>query len=336
MISPIAASAQTVITYNDYSLSAALSQSNFPGYTMPATMTVSLVNFYTAPLQANRVKIKVTMPNNMHFNLSSYTPPAGWTASYQPNGASFYENIAVLIPTVDVPVGGIPAATNFNIPVIAAGPVNNGTYIFELLANTPPLTYTIQQPPTLPYGNVTVADNPLPVKFETVSATAEGCKVTVKWSTSVEKNSQYFEIERSQNGTDFKAIGRTDGAGNSFELKQYQYVDQSPEANHNFYRVRQVDFDGKSEVSPVVNVKVDCKVSGINIYPNPAKEVINVSGLSNKSTIEIYNALGQKVASKSAHNTVEAVSLAGLADGTYSIQVVSGGEVIYTNKVVKK
>src|SRR5690606_25617275 len=110
-----------------------------------------------------------------------------------------------------------------------------------------------------------------------------------KWTTAMEVNNKVFQIERSANGKAFEAIGEVKGAGNSNQPLKYAFVDKDPLNGHNFYRVRQIDFDGKSKYSSVEQAQVNCYESNIRVYPNPTERVAYVSGLTDQTTVEVYD-----------------------------------------------
>jgi hypothetical protein len=322
--------AQTQVTgaNGQITLNASLDSSSYSGFVSNGTFTMTFAynNSSVPVLEAGKFRILAILPPNLHFS-PSYTPPAGWNYELlSPSDARF-------TPTANVTNVFGQNAWQFQVPVTTVGAINNESFTAYLQPVGPWYSFVNV---TNPEGTVSVQNVPLPVVFKDVTATAEGCKVVLNWKTAIEKNNSHFVIERSNNSTSYTAIGRTNGAGTSYELNSYTYVDEKPAANHNFYRIRQVDFDGASTTSEVVNAKVNCDNTGISIYPNPANNAVYVKGLTDKSTIEVYNVVGQKVVSKIAENTLEAVNLSGLAEGVYQVQVVTAGEIVYSTKLIKK
>ena len=96
--------------------------------------------------------------------------------------------------------------------------------------------------------------SPLPVELSEFIA-ERGVKVNnIMWTTVSERNSDYFIVERSSNGADWEAIGRAEAAGNSTSSINYMLEDRSFESVVNYYRLTQVDFDGKSNVYNMISV----------------------------------------------------------------------------------
>ncbi len=113
--------------------------------------------------------------------------------------------------------------------------------------------------------------NPLPVELLFFNGTADDGVVKLDWATATEIDNDFFEIQRSSDGSEFEVIGEVDGNGNSDILIEYDFIDNRPHQGDNFYRLKQVDFDGSFEYSDVIRVEneLDGIAFNINIYPNP-------------------------------------------------------------------
>lgn len=124
---------------------------------------------------------------------------------------------------------------------------------------------------SLPKKYQMVASAPLPVTLVRFAAKLEGPVVVLNWSTAKEINNHYFEIQHSTNGTFFSSIGTLEGKGNSDEWTNYTFEHISAEVGNNYYRLKQIDFDGGFTYSNKVLVKVITKTpyNQLNIYPNP-------------------------------------------------------------------
>lgn len=97
----------------------------------------------------------------------------------------------------------------------------------------------------------------------------------IRWNTNTEINSLRFEIERSSDGIVFEKIGELSAAGNSSLPRQYQFGDNSPVSTTSYYRVRQVDRDGRSFTSNIIFIKNANSIS-IYAFPNPILESTTV------------------------------------------------------------
>lgn len=177
----------------------------------------------------------------------------------------------------------------------------NGTQFFNEAYiyfdfNDPILTnqtfHTIQQPGPPPVA--------LPVEWLDVLAKPESPNIIVNWSTITESNNRGFEVLRLDENGQFVRIGWVDGNGNSNELKAYAFIDDNVDPNITYYyRLRQVDFNGRSDFSRIVSAKLDVTNFVAIAKPNPYSEQTEISLLlKDKSMvkIEVFSSLGQLIA----------------------------------------
>ncbi|MEQ8908791.1 MAG: hypothetical protein RIC95_06340 [Vicingaceae bacterium] len=114
-------------------------------------------------------------------------------------------------------------------------------------------------------------DNQVSLPIELVSFTARkiGIEALLDWSTESEVNNDFFEVQRSIDGKSFTTIGKVKGAGNSNQLLNYQFYDRKPFSGLNYYRLKQIDFDGGFSFSAVQALDFEDAI-GFNLYPNPS------------------------------------------------------------------
>lgn len=117
----------------------------------------------------------------------------------------------------------------------------------------------------------------LPVELLYFRGAPKASDILLEWATASELNNDFFEVQRSVDGRDFEVLGKVAGAGTHSGLLTYDFTDRNPRPGVNYYRLRQVDFDGAFEYSPVVSVKAEGKEGGMALYPNPAGEYVEVS-----------------------------------------------------------
>jgi hypothetical protein len=119
-------------------------------------------------------------------------------------------------------------------------------------------------------------------------------KAELDWETATEANSDHFEVEHSNDGLSWSTIGRVDAAGNSVTPLQYSFVDDAPYTGVTYYRLSQVDRDGKSTISKTVTVHIDQQATAtVRLYPNPATSYLVVEGAS--QAISIFSTAGQRM-----------------------------------------
>ncbi len=95
----------------------------------------------------------------------------------------------------------------------------------------------------------------MPVELISFTAIAEKDKVLLQWRTETEVNNYGFDVERSVDGNYWDKIAFIQGYGNSNAPKNYSFSDNYPPFGKIYYRLKQVDNDGKFEYSNLVNIK---------------------------------------------------------------------------------
>jgi len=117
-------------------------------------------------------------------------------------------------------------------------------------------------------------NNPLPVELLYFTGKANTEDVVLLWATASEKNNDYFEVQRSTDAEEFETIGKVFGNGNSLIQNDYNFVDENPQPGTSYYRLKQVDYNGASEIHKTVAVYYERGYGNslnkdISIYPNP-------------------------------------------------------------------
>jgi len=130
-------------------------------------------------------------------------------------------------------------------------------------------------PNTIPFPCASIAC-PLPVELLAFNARPQGDQALLTWSTGSEENSAHWVVERSANGVDFVPLGQVNAAGNSAVQVEYNFPDRTPLKGWNYYRLKQVDKDAGHTYSEVRTVLMEDRPSALDIYPNPANDLINV------------------------------------------------------------
>ncbi|WP_118975680.1 T9SS type A sorting domain-containing protein [Taibaiella koreensis] len=178
---------------------------------------------------------------------------------------------------------------------------------------------------------------PLPVTMGSFKAIAEGSAVRLDWITYSEKNNLGFAIERSNDSRHWIEIGFTGTAadgGNSNERLDYSAYDNSPVSGLNFYRLKQTDRDGHYTYTEVRQVSFG-KENAINIYPNPATDILNITvgDWKDITDVRILDINGKQVFQ--AREASNGISLGKLSRGTYMLQVEQTNGNITQFKIVK-
>lgn len=177
------------------------------------------------------------------------------------------------------------------------------------------------------------ANGPLPVCMNSFKGNLLNNTATLNWSTSSESNNKGFEIERSNNGIDFETIGFVAGAGNSNKLINYSFVDGNVNAPINYYRLKQIDFDGKFSYSETLTLNSD--EINFDITPNPfANQItINASDADQVISAEVMDLSG-KVKLNASNSGMVNIDTHELSQGIYFIRV-NNGEKVIVKRIVK-
>ncbi len=194
------------------------------------------------------------------------------------------------------------------------------------------------------YVSSTNTNSTLPVELVYLQAVQVENSVQLKWQTASEENNSHFEIERSiGSAMNFEQIGLIEGNGTIETPQTYQYIDDVvPVKNQNlYYRLKQIDYDGSYEFSPVVKASIDYKAkteTSWAVYPNPYRQgrlsitLLDPSLLTHdQHTFSLHNMYGElKVKVKDSisrgASSIESF-LVTAPKGIYILQIKSGQQI---------
>ncbi|MFA6059913.1 MAG: T9SS type A sorting domain-containing protein [Taibaiella sp.] len=183
-----------------------------------------------------------------------------------------------------------------------------------------------------------ITNIPFPVKLMSFTGRNNGTTNELNWITATEQNNKGFSIERSEDLKSWHAIGSQLSKaknGNSSEKLSYSFADNAPKAGVEYYRLKQTDRDGKVTYSTYISVNSNAGVT-VKVYPNPTTETINISGVTQGDIIRVADITGKVVLEQKAENNLATISLGSLSPNMYFIQVVNNGNIVHTQKVIKK
>jgi hypothetical protein len=186
---------------------------------------------------------------------------------------------------------------------------------------------------------------PLPVELSTFTAeyAPELGVVDLFWITESENNNDYFDVERSIDGFDFKKIGTVNGTGNTQQQTQYYAMDKDPITGVNYYRLKQVDFNGEFEYSDVVAVNIlDDFYDLLSLFPNPTTgqtEVIFNSYTNENVLLSVMSSEGSTIVNTMIEATKGGnrfnLDISMKPRGVYIISITSRDKV-YRAKLIKE
>ncbi len=164
--------------------------------------------------------------------------------------------------------------------------------------------------------------------------------VRLAWITESENRLNHFIVERMTTGEKWETVGTVAGHGTTDSESWYQFSDQNPWLGTNIYRLRQVDFDGNSILSDVIQIGFFPRnmANGGKIYPNPASRVINLSFSENTDgpvEVIVLNTLGVRKMNRNFPGTNSShfsMNIEKLRPGAYFLQARSAGKVLMTGR----
>lgn len=193
------------------------------------------------------------------------------------------------------------------------------------------------------------AFGPLPVRYSSFSGNVSNQKVNLQWATELEINHSHFEVERSFDNRQFQTAGIVlDALTRQGSTANYAFRDQHAAFNQNsvvYYRLKQVDNDGKINYSQVLALRLrQDQAAGLIVAPNPFQSRFQVqvkSEQAGQARIQIQNLNGQTLVSKQAivyagQNTLQVDGLSSLSAGVYMARIWVNDVPVGVQKVVKQ
>ncbi len=174
-------------------------------------------------------------------------------------------------------------------------------------------------------------DCTLPVELLSFDANKRGNTSALTWVTASEENNSHFEVETSLDGIVFESIGLVEGAGNSAQQQHYSFAHESPKTGLNYYRLKQVDYDGSFSYSTVKSL--DFNPSGILVYPNPAESSITISNSTKSAAYSLYSVHGKLLASGTMLNGSTTLDVSQFPEAIYVLNVTDASGHIEITKL---
>jgi len=187
-------------------------------------------------------------------------------------------------------------------------------------------------------------ENPLPVTFGSFNGKLVGTTANLTWTTLSEINNKGFEVEKSIDGKNFISIAFIAGNGTTNQRQAYSHID-SKATNSAYYRLKQVDFDGKFAYSNTIYLtEQTVKTAELIAFPNPSKGEIALSakGLNEEITnFAVTNSNGKSVFKAANDSFLNASAnfvtwFKNAPKGVYFIKVTTPDAVVKPIKVVKE
>ena len=188
----------------------------------------------------------------------------------------------------------------------------------------------------------------MPVEMTHGRTAPQAKHILLEWATASELNNEGFEVQRSTDGRSFAKIGWVSGHGTTYEEQTYRFLDDEVQPNTKYYyRLKQMDTDGTSELSPVRSAMVeDASVVQVSeLFPNPVGKGRGMARFrlhmpeDGLVDIQVFDARGGLLKTLTreyaAGRSTLAVPVQDLVAGQYFVKMLLGQEVVYRKLVVR-
>tara|TARA_R110002072_G_scaffold232309_3_gene389733 strand:+ start:1002 stop:2219 length:1218 start_codon:yes stop_codon:yes gene_type:complete len=191
--------------------------------------------------------------------------------------------------------------------------------------------------PSFAVDDITITTpTPLPVELFSFYGKVEDDYTRIFWATASEINNDYFLLEKRSEKNEWDAIARVNGKGTSQEESWYQFEDLLA-GNDEYYRLKQVDFDGKYSYSSIIHLSKSLNAR-FTFYPNPAKNVLIVESNSFQKTVKtitIQDVSGRIVhQSKLKEERINRIDISNLLPSFYTVIILEAGKIVHREKIV--
>jgi FG-GAP-like repeat len=258
---------------------------------------------------------------SLNWSISAQYKALAFQVQKSTDGGQTYTDEGVPVAALD------SAAGTKSYSQLGTGPLPTRTFYRVQLTHA---DGTVLYSNAVPLGSV-----PLPV--ELVSFTGKlrpDGLAQLSWATAQEKNSAYFELQRSLDGRSFEPVARITAAGNSTQRRDYSQTDPRVLSRATYYRLRQVDLDTSAQYSSIVVLSPTGTPQALTCWPNPAAvgepSALRLSGLTDFSKpvrFTVRSATSAQLVREQllpAASTVEyALPASGLTPGVYLVEAVA-------------
>ncbi|MEM9991673.1 MAG: T9SS type A sorting domain-containing protein, partial [Bacteroidota bacterium] len=283
-------------------------------------LTITVTNSVTA--------LSVSSQNAPTTTMGGETETINWTA-----GGGGCGTVDILLSTE----GGATFPTT-----LASGTANDGTEDVTMPLNTGTTQARVMvrcvsdcvKSFNINSSNFTIT-NVVPVELLSFTGKAVEDKAILEWETASEQDNKGFQVEHSTTGNTFQTIGFVEGNGTTVERQAYRFSHQKINTAVNYYRLKQLDFDGGFEYSAVVAVIFGKDAEDVlRVFPNPTQDQLNIAFASEQAaTIEIFDQLSRRVKTIVTKNAQNQIDVSDLATGLYWLKVQTNRQ-LYTLPVV--
>src|ERR1035437_2935469 len=294
-----------------------------------------MVTFYLGrPWQASPKTVFVTCYEPATVNAAGWTTMTATPSLYADYGCYGPGSVTTPRPVMNSAWPGANQPSFLTDPQAALYTIAN---IFSKNNKGNGFSYAANWTPSLITYDESRFDFPLPVELSTFTAQSNGRNVELKWSTSTEKNSASFEVQKKQANTEtWNKIASVKAADLSNSPKYYSYTDKNAASGKYNYRLKMLDNDGTFNYSKVVSIDISApnNFELSQNYPNPFNPSTMISyAIPFESNVKliIYNSIGAK-----EKELVNSLQNGGYYELTFDAKSLSSGVYFYTIKAISK
>jgi len=166
--------------------------------------------------------------------------------------------------------------------------------------------------------------------------------VKLDWVTASETNNDFFNLERSKDGSTFEALETLKGSGNTNELISYSTIDKNPIPGICYYRLKQTDYNSNFSYSPIIAIYSEKKQNSLTIVPNPGGDLVTINFYADDNDdalLNIFDNKGRLISTKaisiSKGSNLSEINLSSLSKGVYFISISSGSSTLNKTRFIK-
>jgi hypothetical protein len=174
----------------------------------------------------------------------------------------------------------------------------------------------------------------LPVTWLGFTAQIVNRETALQWKVTNEVNVSRYEVEYATDGRSFEKLFDVVPSSSASADKTYSQKHASPAAGSNYYRIKQVDHDGRSSYSRTRLVTMESS-DNIIISPNPAQSIVRIQSATAMKSIQVINVAGQPVLTANPLSNSHSLNVAALPPGTYAVRIETNNKIV-TQKLIKQ
>jgi len=189
--------------------------------------------------------------------------------------------------------------------------------------------------------SIQAAPTALPVTFLSFNGEKQCDEVKLNWATAMEKDNDYFTIEKSTDGINFTELAKIPSAKQSKSTTEYQYSDSKVFGPFIFYRLSQTDIEGKRTNLSIIKVINPSEGVIANIFPNPTNDVLKVNFESDHPeniSLQLSNMNGEIILKQQLNlnrgNNLITIPMTEYQNGAYFL-MISNEKLYQKAKIIK-